>query len=67
MKLSPTIKDQVIKSIKTDTEGMKGRKKQTAQANLLIGAIFAFQAIGAEIPPDWLINVQCGRTDRIFA
>jgi len=57
----------IILSIKAMVENERGKKKDQIQAFMLVGAIFALDALNVEIPPVWVINANCGRTDRIFA
>ena len=33
---------------------------------LIVGAVVAIQTLGQEAPPHWLINIQCGRVDRLM-
>lgn len=56
---------KIIQEIREQTEHLKGKNKEKSQTLLLIGVIIGLQVL-YKIPPHWLINIQCGRADRIF-
>lgn len=54
--------EEILKTVKAlSTQGKKFNKKR---AHLLL--IGAYIALGNTCPPHWVINIQCGRTDRLF-
>lgn len=58
---------ELLESIKVLVSGdhKSQEEKEEQQRLLMLGAVLA---LGVEnVPPHWVMNVQCGRVDRLFA
>ena len=64
--LSSGQSEAIIERIKKTTDWMTPKKKADAQFYEMQGACIALDSIGYAVPIYWVINLECGRLDRVF-
>jgi hypothetical protein len=63
--ISPERQKEILSTIRAlASGGGKGPKTIERERHLLLIGVYV--ALGATCPPHWVINIQCGRTDRLF-